>query len=347
MTGEDDVARSTVTRGGSPCVARRRRAVLALLFFGLWPAHASEAAPQRLPAAPPPKKHCSMCLSAKHGRPTCPDAMQSDVESESSTADESSSEARRRRLRAACKLGNAGEVDELLASGADANAYTARRMLDAPLHCAAYWGHATVVERLLHLGACASVRNRVDYTALHWASLRGATDVVRVLVAASADVNAVDVEGNTPLHFASREGFPQICGLLLQAGARINAITCVWHYTPLMYAAMRGEISCVRLLLLLGAHTEMRCAKGLDVLGWAHALHRHECAHLLSVVAGPRHAPDNITVLSPELVELEHLGLFDVRSRRWLSSRQASAHTDGCKMKGPAVDGGSESMSNS
>ena len=312
--------------------------VLALLFFGEWPAHAGEAALKQLPPTPP-NKRCSMCLSAQHGRPACPDAMQSDMESEPANSDETSSEVRSRRLRAACKSGNAGEVEELLASGADANVYNARRKLDAPLHCAAYWGHAAVVERLLHLGALVSAPNCVDYTALHWASLRGATEVVRVLVAASADVNAVDVEGNTPLHFSSREGFPEICGLLLHAGARINAVTCVWHYTPLMYAAMRGETSCVRLLLLLGAHTEMRCAKGLDVLGWAHALHRHECANLLSLLAGPGHAPvpDNITVLSPELAELGRLGLFDVRSRRWLSSRQTSAHSDGCRRQGAAA----------
>ena len=240
--------------------------------------------------------------------------MQSDIESEH-TAEDAGSELRshRARLREACRSGDAAEVDDILTAGVDVNAHSRGPcLLDSPLHRAAYWGHAAVAQRLLSAGAQVYERNRVGYTALHWASLRGAADVVELLLSASADVNAVEREGNAPLHFAAREGFPHICRLLVQGGAHINAMTSVWQYTPLMYAAMRGEIRCVRLLLSLGAHVEMTCAKGLSALEWAQSLRRNDCVHMLSGFTGRWQPCTNFADISPEMAELEQLGLLTV-----------------------------------
>ena len=284
---------------------------LCLLLFVLWPVNARAA---QILNASEPKKRCSICFSVQHGRLSCPEVMQSDIEGEHA-AEDAGSELRSHsaRLRAACRSGDAAEVDEILTAGVDVNAHDrGLSLLDSPLHRAAYWGHAAVAERLLSAGAQVFERNRVGYTALHWASIRGAADVVELLLSASADVNAVEREGNTPLHFAAREGFPHICHLLVKGGAHINGMTSVWQYTPLMYAAMRGEISCVRLLLSLGAHVEMTCAKGLSALEWAQSLRRNVCVHMLSGFTGRWQSRTNFADISPELAELEQLGLLTV-----------------------------------
>lgn len=288
-----------------------RPSTLCMLFCALWPVDVRAAWKPGTMA----KKRCSICFSTQHRRQSCPDVLQSDMESDD-TAEGRGPELHslHDNLLAACRSGDAAQVNEILAAGVDVNAHRNHCLLVSPLHRAAYWGHATVVEQLLSCGAQVSMRNRVDYTALHWAALRGAADVVSVLVSASADVNAVEREGNTPLHFAARGGFPEICSLLLHGGAHINAVTSVWHYTPLMYAAMRGEIDCLHLLLAEGADMEMTCSKGLSAVGWAQSLCRTDCVHMLCSHMGSWQPCIKFADISPEMAELEQLGLLTTPS---------------------------------
>ena len=129
-----------------------------------------------------------------------------------------------------------------------------------------------------------------------------------------ADVRASDIEGNTPLHFAAREGFPEIAQRLLAAGAQVNALTGAWCFTPLMYAAMRGQTACVLLLASHNADLALRCGKGLNACEWAVALRRGDCGHALSRLMGCSSAPAylNVASLTPELSMLQVLGLLQV-----------------------------------
>jgi ankyrin repeat protein len=288
-----------------------------LLGLGRFPAKGStHRRPGPKKVTMPLPAQCSICFSLSHRRPACPDAMLSEIESELEPDDPAitAREHLARSLLAACKVGNVTQADELVAAGASVNAADKRDLLDSALHRAAYWGHAGLVTRLLHHGADIALRNRLDYTALHWAAVRGKSDVLRALLAAAADVHAVDVEGNTALHFAAREGFPDIVGELIEAGARVNSVTTVWKYTPVIYAAMGGELGCLLQLAAHGADLKIKCAKGLDALGWATALERVECAEILSRLLGMEAAPTflNLTDRTPELRELEAIGLLNI-----------------------------------
>jgi hypothetical protein len=310
------------TRG--PVAGDERRAHPALRLAGGASLGSTTPAKGSTHRRPGPKKvlmplpaPCSICFSLSHRRPACPDAMLSEIESELEPDDPAitAREHLTRSLLAVCKVGNVTQADELVAAGASVNAADKRNLLDSALHRAAYWGHAGLVTRLLHHGADIALRNRLDYTALHWAAVRGKSDVLRALLAAAADVHAVDVEGNTALHFAAREGFPDIVGELIQAGARVNSVTTVWKYTPVIYAAMGGELACLLHLAAHCADLKIKCAKGLDALGWATALERVECAEILSRLLGMEEDPPtflNLTEPTPELRELEAIGLLNI-----------------------------------
>jgi RNA polymerase sigma factor (sigma-70 family) len=63
------------------------------------------------------------------------------------------------------------------------------------------------------------------YTALHFAVCAGNERAVSVLIAAKADVNADAGGGWTPLHFAAQRGDLVVCMMLLKAGAKLDAKT--------------------------------------------------------------------------------------------------------------------------
>jgi len=129
-------------------------------------------------------------------------------------------------------------VDFLLkkASSSDVNALDDYKK-NTPLHCAAMYGHLSVVKVLVKAGA--DVNARDDYkknTPLNWAAMHGHLSVVEVLVKAGADVNAQNYEGKTPLHCAAMNGHLSLVKVLVKAGAYVNALDNGGE-TPLHYAA--------------------------------------------------------------------------------------------------------------
>ena len=125
----------------------------------------------------------------------------------------------------------------LLAAGASVDA----RNLDGatPLYSATGSDCADCVALLLKASAQATARNAKGATALHVSG----PQIAAMLIAAGADPKAADNEGNRPLHKMYHEAF-------LVAG--VNARN-VHGFTPLHFAALRGDEQGVRWLLAKGA----------------------------------------------------------------------------------------------
>ncbi|XP_049941650.1 CARD- and ANK-domain containing inflammasome adapter protein-like [Schistocerca serialis cubense] len=129
-----------------------------------------------------------------------------------------SQEEKNRRLIQAAKEGAIGDLQALLASGADVRARDSDLEWTA-LHWAAFWGHVEVVRWLVGAGAEVDARNDYEATPLHFAAGSDRVAVVRVLTASSADPNAKDDEEQTPLHWAAERGYADTVRALLEAGA--------------------------------------------------------------------------------------------------------------------------------
>jgi len=131
---------------------------------------------------------------------------------------------------------------------------------------------ARLVELLLSAGAAVDARDRLGLTPLYWAAGRGRVECVQRLLDAGADPHARSASGRTALHVASGETVP----LLLRAGADAGArdaegsvpLHANWQeallapgvnvrnrfgFTPLHFAALRGDAEGVKWLLARGA----------------------------------------------------------------------------------------------
>ena len=128
------------------------------------------------------------------------------------------------------------DVQAELNAGADVMA-KGRYNSETPLHFAAEYGTAEVIETLVASGA--DVMALADYgkTQLHKAAWAGTPETIRALVAAGADVMAQDDNGFTPLHTAASFGTPANIQALLAAGADLEANDNFSNETPLHLAA--------------------------------------------------------------------------------------------------------------
>ena len=124
-----------------------------------------------------------------------------------------------------------------------------------PLHCAAWTGKLSIVERLLAAGAWGDTPDLTRSTALHYAAFSGHTSIVGILLAAGASVTATDLSGKTVLHKAAKSNEASITEKLLRAGADINA-TEDTGATPLHLACKYGYPVVVQKLLEFGAEID-------------------------------------------------------------------------------------------
>lgn len=76
-------------------------------------------------------------------------------------------------------------------------------------------------------------------------------DVLRCLLEGGANPDTPAMYGITPLALAAREGYPRILELLIDAGASLDSMSTRngVQYSPLSYAAFKGNIECIQLLL--------------------------------------------------------------------------------------------------
>lgn len=121
-------------------------------------------------------------------------------------------------------------------------------------------------------------RNAVDESPLMIAALNGLEGLCRDMIAKGADVNK---PGWTPLHYAATRGHLSIMQLLLDKYAYIDAASPN-STTPLMMAAFYGTPSAVKLLLEAGADPLLKNDQGLTAIDFANRANRAESAEIIA-----------------------------------------------------------------
>ena len=121
-------------------------------------------------------------------------------------------------------------------------------------------------------------RNAKDESPLMIAALKGYLDMARQLIDKGADVNKT---GWTPLHYAATKGEAPMIELLLENHAYIDAESPN-RSTPLMMAALYGTTSAVKLLLESGADPTLRNDQGLTAIDFAQRAKRVDAAEVIA-----------------------------------------------------------------
>ena len=177
----------------------------------------------------------------------------------------------------AVAMDDAASVRALLSRGFDGN--TPDPKGQHALLIAAREKSGKVADELLRWPAInVESRNGADESPLMFASLQGLTELAQKLVAKGADVNK---PGWTPLHYAATKGHVAIMTLLLDKYAYIDAASPNGT-TPLMMAAHYGTPSAVKLLLEAGADPLLKNDQALTAIDFAQRASRQESADIIA-----------------------------------------------------------------
>jgi ankyrin repeat protein len=180
-------------------------------------------------------------------------------------------------------------IELLLRAGAAVN--SANELGVTPLRIASANGSPAIIEKLLQAGADPNVAPATGGTPLMLASRNGDSASARLLLSHGADANAKEeANGQTALMWAVAHQRSEIVGLLLEAGAdpharsetsrRVVLLCCpTWAgdpegtveveqggLTPLLFAALNGDLASARRLLAAGAKVDDVAAAGTTAL---------------------------------------------------------------------------------
>ena len=167
----------------------------------------------------------------------------------------------------AAAVNDAAAVRQLIDKGADVNAGRADGA--TALLWAAHWDDLDAVNALLAAGANVNAADDHGVTALERAAENASLRMVERLLAANADVNASQASGLTPLMTASRTGSVEVVRTLVAHGAEVNAATVETRSTALMWAVAEPHPEIVDVLLAAGADAHASTAKGITPLLYA------------------------------------------------------------------------------
>ena len=172
----------------------------------------------------------------------------------------------------AAMRGDLDTVRSLLDRGADVNVAQGDGM--TALHWAAERGDLDMAEALIAAAAKVEVVTRVgDYTPLHLAAMYGNAGVLDALLQGGSDPTATNTNGTTPLHFAARAGAADAVAALLDHGAEVNAREFRSGQTPLIFASAFNRVDAMKVLIQRGADldlptevVDLRAVEGVDRL---------------------------------------------------------------------------------
>src|SRR5215813_11257280 len=155
-------------------------------------------------------------------------------------------------------------ADLLINAGANANLGNEYGV--TPLWEACNNANGAMVETLLSAAANPNAVLRAGETALMRCARTGNPDAVKSLLARGADVNAKEPNrGQTALMWALEESHPAVVGILIGAGADVHAKSKA-GFTPLSFAARRGDLASARLMIDKGADPNEAAPGGLNAL---------------------------------------------------------------------------------
>lgn len=126
-----------------------------------------------------------------------------------------------------------------------------------PIFEAAYYNNATLIQRLVDLGAHVNVQDIHNRTPLHEAVYSGNIAAVQALINAKANVNTKDNDERTPLHAAVDIEDVAIIQMLIAAGAHVD-VKDENGEAPLFIAIGRGNRTIMKILIDSGANINAR-----------------------------------------------------------------------------------------
>ena len=185
----------------------------------------------------------------------------------------------------ACKKGDADKLDLLIKQGAKVDGWQSSKL--DPLCIAVRGGHIRCVRTLLAAGAPIVTGRQYGFSALNGAAQEGHAEILTLLLQQDVSVNAesnpgggtplhtaidmgqlacvqvllgmagIDIErpnakGQTALYWAAFKGHVQAVQLLLDRGAKVQGWSS-WESDPLCMAALNGHSACVQALLAAGS----------------------------------------------------------------------------------------------
>ena len=197
-------------------------------------------------------------------------------------------------LSMACTNGSAAMVDKLLRARANPNA--ALWSGETPLMVCARTGNSDAVRSLLEHGADVKREPRRGQTALMWAAAQKRLEIARMLIAGGANVNATShlIEGFQPLLYATYGVHEHVPGRMDRhdpEDVHRDPVASKGGFTPLLFAAMHGDLEMARMLLEAGANLHSAASDYGNVLLVA-AANGHEAVAVFLVDQG---ADPNVT----------------------------------------------------
>lgn len=127
-----------------------------------------------------------------------------------------------------------------------------------PLQWAVYHDDAGEVQKLLAAGADVKATNAYGVNAMQLAGETANPAIIQMLLKAGADVESPNAEGQTALMSVARAGNVEAATLLIKRGANVNATEHFGGQTALMWAAARHHPEMVELLASKGADVNAR-----------------------------------------------------------------------------------------
>ena len=178
---------------------------------------------------------------------------------------------------AAAQRNDSSRIFTLLLRGFDPNTVNAKG--DTALLVAVRHGAFKAIDALLaDPRTQVETRNKADESPLMLAALKGYLGVAKQLIARDADVNK---PGWAPLHYAATKGDIPMIELLLENDAYIDAESPNGT-TPLMMAAQYGTPEAAKALLDAGADASIKNGLGLTAIDFANRVNRDELAIMIA-----------------------------------------------------------------
>lgn len=133
-----------------------------------------------------------------------------------------------------------------------------------PLHIASSKGFLEVVGMLIKNGANVNMKDYGLFTALHEAAIAGHFEVVEMLLKNGADKTVQESHGRTPLFCAAQSHSCQVVYLFLSnAPSSYINMRAADGATAVMLASQSGCLCCVKLMVELGADTNLKAYDGV------------------------------------------------------------------------------------